>query len=117
MSEVLEQPVAENMDPFLATEPEPEKSIWPEKMRLSDIAREQDDAVQMCLLIFYSKKTSTWEKSFAKENAEKQIWRLEHHFIVPPEQRMPSVKVWNLLKKICADRGLDQIDLMQYFVD
>lgn len=86
------------------------ESMWPERMLLSEIAMEEDSFIRDCRIIFYSKKTSEWERNFAKDNANRQIWRIEHHWIVPASQCHPSEKVLNLIKKILVDRGLDEIN-------
>lgn len=90
------------------------EDYFPVAMTLSQISDEPDYDVQICLLIMYSSRTSAWEKNFAKEHAYKQIWRLQHHWIVSADDAHPSEKVFKLLKKICRDKMLDQIDLTQY---
>lgn len=76
-------------------------SLWPEKMTLTEIVNaDPDPFLAACRIIYYSKRSSAWERNFAKENANKQIWRIEHHWIVPASECHASPKVEAIVKKI-----------------
>ena len=98
--------------------PDETESLWPEKMTLTEIAMaDQDKFLAACRIIYYSKRTTAWEKNFAKENANKQIWRIEHHWIVPAAECHASDKVEAIIKKILAQHGLNRIDLNKFRTD
>jgi hypothetical protein len=80
---------------------------FPIKMGREQIAAERDQEVQVCLIIMYSQRTTQWEKNFAREQAYRQIWRLEHHWLVSSDNAHHSEKVFNLLTKISRERNLN----------
>ena len=98
--------------------PEEMESLWTAKMTLTEIAMaDPDPLIAACRIIYYSKRTSTWEKNFAKENANKQVWRIEYHWIVPAAECHASPKVEAIVKKILVQHGLDRIDLNNFRTD
>ena len=73
---------------------------WPIFMLLSEIAQEEDEFIRDCRIIYYSDRTTDWQKQYARDNANWAMWQLEHPWVVPKNGDIPSPKVIAAIKRI-----------------
>ena len=85
--------------------------IWPEKMRLSEIAQEEDAFIRTCRLIRYSERTTPEEKQNAVKYANRHARCVSLQWNVAKGIQQIMLSASNMMRSIAADYQLDKINL------